>query len=121
MYFNIGNNYNEILEMEDAYVEAKNETYDYARNGKYLGRVQIGNPKGAIYGFRYKGVYRYSYKNWEKALKEIEKGNDGTCPIVYDANGNIVYNADGTPKQMTLFYDRESKASACGWGTGTAR
>lgn len=120
MYFNIGNNYNEILKMEDAYVEAKNETYDYARNGKYLGRVQVGNPKGAIYGFRYKGVYRYSYKNWEKALKEIEKGNDGSCPIVYDANGNIVYNADGTPKQMTLFYDRESKASAYEFKGGDA-
>ncbi len=111
MYFNIGNNYNEILEMEEAYLENKNEDYNRPQNAKYLGRVQVGNPYGAIYGFRYKGVYRFSYKNWEKALTEKAAGRNGTCPIVYDSNGQVVYNADGTPKQMTLFYDRESKSS----------
>ena len=120
MYFNIGNNYNEILEMEAAYVEAKNDPYDRPQNGVYLGRVQVGNPKGAIYGFRYKGVYRYSYKNWEKALAEKEAGRNGSCPIVYDAKGNIVYNADGTPKRMTLFYDRENKAATYEFKGGDA-
>lgn len=107
MYFNIGKNYNEILELEDAYLEEKNGKYDAPTNGKYLGRVQIGNPSGAIYGFRYKGVYRYSYKNWEKALAEEAAGRNGTCPIVRDADGNVVYEADGTPKKMALFFDKE--------------
>ncbi len=111
MYFNIGKNYNEILEMEEAYLEDRNGSYDSPSNGTYLGRVQVGNPYGAIYGFRYKGVYRFSYKNWEKALKEIEEGRNGTCPIVYDDNGDVVYNADGTPKKMTLFYDKETQTT----------
>lgn len=111
LFFNIGNNYNEILELEEAYLEARNGTYDKPENSKYLPRIQIGNPSGAIYGFRYKGVYRYSYKNWEKALAEEAAGRDGTCPIVRDAEGNVVYQANGTPKPMVLFYDNETKTS----------
>ena len=107
LYFNVGKNYNEILELEEAYLEEKNPDYETPQNSKYLGRVQIGNPSGAIYGFRYKGVYRYSYKNWEKALAEEAAGRNGTCPVVRDAAGNVVYNADGTPKKMVLFYDNE--------------
>ena len=111
VYFNIGKNYNEILELEEAYLEEKNGTYENPENSKYLGRVQIGNPSGAIYGFRYKGVYRYSYKNWEKALAEEAAGRNGTCPVVRDAEGNVVYQADGTPKKMVLFYDNEELTS----------
>ena len=110
-YFNVGKNYNEILELEEAYLEQKNGKYDEPENGKYLGRVQIGNPSGAIYGFRYKGVYRYSYKNWEKALAEEAAGRNGTCPIVRDADGNVVYEANGKPKKMSLFFNNESLAS----------
>ena len=118
-YFNIGNNYNEIVELEDAYLEDKNGTYEKPELGKYLGLFQLKNPSGSIYGFRYKGVYRYSYKNWEKAIA-IEKqqkelyGADAdeslwSCPIVRDADGNVVFNADGTPKQLNLFYDSETQ------------
>ena len=111
MYFNIGNNFNEILELEEAYLEEKNGKYEQPQNSKYLPRVQIGNPSGSIYGFRYKGVYRYSYKNWEKALAEEEAGRDGTCPIVRDADGNVVYEANGQPKKLVLFYDNEEGKS----------
>lgn len=107
MYFNIGNNFNEIIELEEAYLDEKNGNYDAPQNSKYLPRIQIGNPSGAIYGFRYKGVYRYSYKNWEKALSEEEAGRNGTCPIVRDADGNVVYEATGKPKKLVLFYDNE--------------
>ena len=107
MYFNIGNNFNEIIELEKAYLDAKNGKYDAPENSRYLPRIQIGNPSGAIYGFRYKGVYRYSYKNWEKALSEEEAGRNGTCPIVRDADGNVVYEATGKPKKLVLFYDNE--------------
>ena len=111
MYFNIGNNFNEILELEEAYLEEKNTKYEQPENSKYLPRVQIANPSGAIYGFRYKGVYRYSYKNWEKALAEEEAGRNGTCPIVRDAEGNVVYEANGQPKKLVLFYDNEEGKS----------
>lgn len=108
MYFNVGNNYNEILEAGEEWLKDQNGTYSL-QNSRYMPLVQLNNPKGGIYGFRYKGVYRYSYKNWEKALAEKAAGRNGTCPIVYDANGNVIYNADGTPKQMTVFYNREQE------------
>ena len=120
MYFNIGNNFNEILELEEAYLDEKNGTYESPANTKYLPRIQIGNPSGSIYGFRYKGVYRYSYKNWEKALAEEEAGRDGSCPIVRDANGNVVYEANGTPKRMVLFYDNEKGNSVYTFNGGDA-
>ena len=110
-FFNVGNNYNEILELEEAYLETKNGKYETPENSKYLPRIQVGNPSGAIYGFRYKGVYRYSYKNWEKALAEEAAGRNGTCPIVRDADGNVIYEADGTPKKMALFFDNEDLKS----------
>lgn len=106
-YFNIGQNFNEVKAMEASVLENNNPDYDF-NNGSYLGRIQVGNPLGSIYGFRYKGVYRYSYKNWEKAIAESQAGRNGTCPIVYDADGKVVYNADGTPKQMVYNYDTES-------------
>ena len=114
-YFNVGKNYNEILELEEAYLEEKNDKYEQPKNTEYLGRIQIGNPQGAIYGFRYKGVYRYSYKNWEKALAEEAAGRNGTCPIVRDADGNVVYEANGKPKKMSLFYDNETMKSYGGY------
>ncbi|MBO5807229.1 MAG: SusC/RagA family TonB-linked outer membrane protein [Bacteroidaceae bacterium] len=114
-YFNVGKNYNEILELEEAYLEEKNDKYEQPLNTTYLGRIQIGNPQGAIYGFRYKGVYRYSYKNWEKALAEEAAGRNGTCPIVRDADGNVVYEANGKPKKMSLFYDNETMKSYAGY------
>ena len=114
-YFNVGKNYNEILELEEAYLEEKNDKYEQPKNTEYLGRIQIGNPQGAIYGFRYKGVYRYSYKNWEKALAEEAAGRNGTCPIVRDADGNVVYEANGKPKKMSLFYDNETMKPYAGY------
>ncbi|MBO7230504.1 MAG: SusC/RagA family TonB-linked outer membrane protein [Bacteroidaceae bacterium] len=120
-YVNVGNNYNEIVELEEAYLEERNGTYEAPANERYLPRIQVGNPSGAIYGFRYKGVYRYSYKNWEKALKveEEQKRLHGanadeslwSCPIVRDAEGNVVYEANGTPKQQTLFYNNKNLTS----------
>ena len=118
-YFNIGQNFNSVEDMEATVLDNNNPDYDF-NNGTYLGRIQVGNPLGSIYGFRYKGVYRYSYKNWEKALSEAEAGRNGTCPIVYDADGKVVYNADGTPKQMVYNYDTETGTSAYEFKGGDA-
>ena len=129
-YFNIGNNYNEIVEIEDEYLENKNGQYNDPQNGKYMPLFQLANPSGSIYGFRYKGVYRYSYKNWEKAIaiEQEQRGRYGadadeslwSCPIVRDADGNVVFNADGTPKQMNLFFDSESQESRYSFRGGDA-
>ena len=118
-YFNIGQNFNTVEAMEKSVLDNNNPDYDF-NNGTYLGRIQVGNPLGSIYGFRYKGVYRYSYKNWEKAIAESAAGRNGTCPIVYDAEGKVVYNADGTPKQMVYNYDTEKGTSAYTFKGGDA-
>ena len=131
MYFNIGNNYNEIVELDDAYLEQKNgKADDMMKNAQYLPFIQVGNPSGSIYGYRYKGVYRYSYKNWEKALKIEEEqkrlyGADAdeslwSCPIVRDAEGNVVYEANGTPKQQTFFYDNKNQTTVYDFRGGDA-
>ena len=54
------NNRNEIIDMDAYVLESKNSVFAY-NNREWLRRVQIGNPFGAIYGFRYKGVYQYNY------------------------------------------------------------
>lgn len=118
-YFNVGQNFNEVKEMEASVLSNNNPDYDF-KNASYLGRIQVGNPLASIYGFRYKGVYRYSYKNWEKAIAEAEAGRNGTCPIVYDADGKVVYNADGTPKQMVFNYDTETGTSTYKFTGGDA-
>ena len=141
LYFNIGQNFNSVEAMETTVLDATNGDYDF-KNGSYLGRIQVGNPLGSIYGFRYKGVYAYSYKNWEKAnrISEDMMAKQGvdvndqravknfidknyasfSCPVVRDANGNVVYNADGTPKQMVYNYDTEAGTAAYEFKGGDA-
>lgn len=118
-YVNVGQNFNTIESMESSVLKSENGDYDFA-NGSYLGRIQVNNPLGSIYGFRYKGVYRYSYKNWEKALSESAAGRNGTCPIAYDESGNVIYKADGTPKQIVFNYNTEAGTSTYQFKGGDA-
>ena len=95
------NNRNTITKMDPIRLAAINGTgVKLPENGKYITRVQLNNPFGAIYGLRYKGVYAYSYDNFETAI-----ANGSSCPVVHDASGNVVYGADGKPMQMYYDYD----------------
>lgn len=61
-----------------------------AANGKYLTRIQVGNPFGSFYGYRYKGVY----------LNDSET-------IAKDKGGNPIYTyEDGVrkPVKMKFWY-----------------
>ncbi len=61
-----------------------------AENGKYLSRIQEGNPIGSFYGYRYKGVY----------LNESQT-------IAKDKSGNPIYtyeNGVRTPVKMKFWY-----------------
>ena len=93
------NNRNTITEMDPIRLASINGTgLNLPDNGEYMTRVQIGNPFGAIYGLRYKGVYSYNYDNFEKA-----EAAGATSPVACDANGGVIYGADGKPMQM--YYD----------------
>ena len=99
--FTFANNRNTITEMEETRLASINGTgTKKPAKGYYPTMVMLNNPFGAIYGLKYKGVYNYSYDNYETA-----KANGGTCPVVRDAQGQVVMNADGTPKQMYFDYN----------------
>lgn len=104
-----GNNYNEILEMDPTVLKSLNSEFNYG-NREVLQRVQIGNPFGAIYGFRYKGVYQYNYETVADMTPEERAAflADGkTAPIVRNADGSVVYDEDGVPLQMMYNYSNE--------------
>ena len=120
-YANIAQNINEITSMEASVLETKNPEYDY-KNETYLGRIQVGNALGSIYGFRYKGIYRYDYDHngyTEESIKAYgdptgdktntaaaaaHRGENATCPIAYDAQGNMITDAKGNPLKMVYNY-----------------
>jgi hypothetical protein len=88
MSFNVAfaNNKNEILEMEPTHLENYNPDF-VAQNGSYLSRIQLHNPLGAIYGFRYKGVYAYT----EYSEEEIKGISGPNAPVARNANGDVIF------------------------------
>jgi len=115
--FNASQNRNRIETMDASVLSGINGDFNYA-NENYLSRVQIGNALYSIYGFRYKGVYRFGYdhsgyfaddaKNTlygtNTAAAAAARGENATCPIARDANGNIIFDADGNPLRMYYNY-----------------
>lgn len=101
MNFNItfANNRNEILEMDPTVLESINGDFDYT-NGSYLSRVQLNNPLGSIYGFRYKGVYQYS----EYSDEEVKGVSGPNAPVARNANGDVIYDENGRAKAMMFNY-----------------
>lgn len=92
--FNLANYNSKITELLPAVAEMNKGEFD-GNNGSYLSRFQVGNAYGSIYGFRYKGVYQYS---------DYQEGRPGTSPVVRDANGNVVHDAQGKPLYMYYGY-----------------
>ncbi|MBR2945519.1 MAG: SusC/RagA family TonB-linked outer membrane protein [Bacteroidaceae bacterium] len=130
---NIAQNFNEVEEMDPLILEALNgsETYQ-PENLKYNQRVQVGNALGSIYGLRYKGVYRYDYDHngytqssiaaygyaehensgydakgnpINTAAAALRRGENATCPIAFDADGNMLTDAKGIPLPMYYCYN----------------
>lgn len=122
--FNASQNQNRIKEMDASVLSSINTDFHYANatdksaSESYLSRVQIGNALYSIYGFRYLGVYRYDYDHSgyfaDESKNEVygdntaaaaaARGENSTCPIAKDANGNIMYDASGNPLQMYYNY-----------------
>lgn len=114
---NASQNRNRIESMDASVLSGINKDFDYS-NEKYLSRVQIGNALYSIYGFRYLGVYRYDYNHSgyfadesknavygeNTAAAAAARGENATCPIAHDANGNIIFDASGNPLRMYYNY-----------------
>ena len=122
--FNFAQNINTVTEMDASVLATNNPDFTYA-NESVLRRVQIGNALGGLYGFRYKGVYAYDYDhngyflndeknqyyysdknkvNPDGTTRNTAKNSGKTAPIVYDAEGNVVYDKNGNPLPMMYNY-----------------
>ncbi len=113
-YVNFANNRNVITKMDPLVLASLN--IDWTENNRsVLQRVQLNNPFGSIYGFRYKGVYQYNYDTARDiARSDIKAGTDQlqanmdqkgwTYPIVTNADGTFVRDAHGDPIQMRFAY-----------------
>lgn len=82
---NIAKNYNILRKVADGYPLERNVTLG---NGLYKNIIQIDNPIGSFYGYRYKGVYTH-----EDQL------------IARDINGEVIRNPNGEPVFMVFDYD----------------
>jgi TonB-linked SusC/RagA family outer membrane protein len=77
--FNISSNDNIIREISEFYPSTRG---DVGNNGEYMRFLQVDNPFGSFYGFKYKGVYA-------DQAATMAHGSNGK-PIV-GPNGQIVY------------------------------
>ncbi len=122
MNANFGNNRNEILEMDEFVLNSLNTTFKYG-NGEWLRRVQLHNPYGAIYGFRYKGVYQYNYETFKDMSTEeraafIAAGK--TAPVAFNSEGKVILDAEGEPLQMRYNYTNDGTGKNHAFAGGDA-
>lgn len=121
--FNISQNFNKILDMDESVLEGLNGDWDSSKRGSYLSRIQVGNALGSIYGYRSKGVYQYTYEwltdqqkknNWTTDQFVDYINNDflasgKTAPVATNAEGKVLMNSDGTPKHQVYNYSDGSQ------------
>ena len=107
---NFGNNRNELRELDDLALDNYNTVYGFS-NDETLQRVQLRNPLGAIYGFRYKGVYQYNYSTFKRMTPEeraqfLAEGK--TAPVALDADGGLIVDGKGDPVRMMFNYTNDA-------------
>ncbi len=82
--FNLARNFNLIKKISDLYPRTSG---NITQNGQYLTILQINNPFGSFYGFKYDGVYE-----------------DEDATIARDAEGNKILDANEDPIYMRFNY-----------------
>jgi TonB-linked SusC/RagA family outer membrane protein len=132
--FNVAQNSNLIKDMDESVLTALNTYYtnyttgktslpwDVSQRGNWPLRVQLNNSLGSIYGFRYKGVYQYTYDYLENMQKEnnwtaeeYEAKINGmmaegkTFPVAVDAQGKVLMDGQGHPKRMQFNYYKDGE------------
>ncbi|MBC7889740.1 MAG: SusC/RagA family TonB-linked outer membrane protein [Ferruginibacter sp.] len=83
--FNISQNQNIIREISEFYPSTRG---DVGRNGEYMRLLQVDNPFGSFYGYKFKGVYT----DKEATIAKSASGKPITGP-----NGQIVYTRFNYP------------------------
>ena len=131
--FNVAQNSNLLKEMDQSVLDGLNTNYTNYSNGKtgnpwaitqqgnWPLRVQLNNSLGSIYGFRYQGVYQYTYEyltnmqkenGWDRYTfeSEINKmlAQGMTFPVVTNADGTVLMDDQGQPKHQVLNYENNN-------------
>ncbi len=120
---NVAQNFNEIKEMDQRVLDAINTEWSATtrpsnkKTTGYTNRVQVGNAIGSIYGFRYKGVYQYSYEYLENYQKEhglssseyeawinSQLAEGKTFPVVIGSDGKVLMTSQGHPQHVVYNY-----------------
>ena len=110
MNANFGNNRNELLELDENLLDNLNSVYGF-KNDESLQRVQLHNPLGAIYGFRFKGVYQYNYSYFKNLTPDQQKqflADGKTAPVALNADGDVILDAKGDPLRMMFNYTNDA-------------
>ena len=134
---NFANNKNELLELNENVLKTLNPDF-YFGNRETLQRVQLHNSLGAIYGFRYKGVYTHTYDTF-KALTNDERiaflngtlpqewydergweKRPYTAPVAINADGGIVLDNEGNPVRMMYNYTNDASGKNYKFAGGDA-
>ena len=130
--FNLAQNVNKLLEMDQRVLDNMNTEPSYDRRGSssILSRVVVGDPLCSIYGYNSKGVFQYSYEylenyntkqlqlqaqaaargetydwNYEAWInQQLAEGK--TFPVATDENGKVIMTNTGVPKHLTYYYGK---------------
>lgn len=89
--FNLSANQNIIREISEFYPNTRG---DVTKNGEYLRLLQVNNPFGSFYGYRYKGVY---------SDKSATVAKDGKGAPIVGPNGQIIYMRFNYPSTDYIF------------------
>ncbi|MGQ1947662.1 SusC/RagA family TonB-linked outer membrane protein [Geofilum sp. OHC36d9] len=108
--FNIARNYNVLRSVSDNFALERNETIG---NGEYKNIVQIDNPVGSFYGYRYKGVYTDESQLIARDVdgNQIADPNGNAVPMVYDYDNARYYFELGDARYEDINHDGNINAS----------
>ena len=103
---NLADNKNTLVEMHQTLLDTYNSEFNF-RNGSYLTRIQENNSFGSIYGFRFKGTYKYD--TYEAAMRNestvVSASGKPLAPVAIDAQGNVILDERGMPKPLYYNYN----------------
>ncbi len=128
--FNIAQNVNKLLEMDQRVLDQLNSQPNYSNRGAatVLSRVVVGDPLCSIYGYNSLGVFQYTYdyltnyntKQQQLQAQAVARGEkydwdyeawinqqlaEGkTFPVATDENGKVIMTNTGVPKHLTYYY-----------------
>ena len=128
--FNIAQNVNKLLDMDQRVLDNLNSKPVYSNRGSnsILSRVVVGDPLCSIYGYNNLGVFQYTYDyltNYDTKQRQLQAqavargeqydwdyeawinqqlAEGKTFPVATDENGKVIMTNTGVPKHLTYYY-----------------